>query len=1061
MRISRTSFPAVFLIFVVAIAVVQSGEPQTTRRASSGASDSRPNREVTGIIVDLAGFPVSNAHVDAAERNISRGARTDASGRFNVPDVPGDAHMLLAWSQRAGRMAVIPIAREMPGDRRYPLDLHATTAEGFVVDPNNKLVEGAEVTFHVSGPHGISFAKKMWQKTQADGIVHEWRLPGGPGWAVSVSLAEGVPTPAMAMANLPVEFPNLVQKAPVANASAETAPAMHVYSGRVVDEQGKPISGAKLEFSGRGTGSGTVTGADGRWSRRMRADLADFQIRLDHADFIGFEFDLRQPTPPVHALRDGSAIQVMKRGFRVSGAVRDSTGAPVGNALVLAGESYSTTPGPPSEPIEDSTATRTARDGTFSIGGIPAGLRHLLVLAEDFAPARVPVTMSENLKPIDIVLDRGRVVTGRIVDEAGNPISDVRVGAERWTLPNAYAQPIARFAVSGADGRFTLPAMPRQGSIEGFANGRRKRLSISFTIFPGSDDVGDVPLYPNPIVAGKVIDDETGTPITKFTVNEGYLDADGRFHPGRDEVVNSGRGEFERTINWMIINTDREIPFAVKVSAIGYRAAMTPTVTPGRKFEPVVIRLKRAAPIVGSVATPDDKPAGKATIYFVGPENDVQVVGTTLNDNLSFSPDVRTTANDEGSFELASHEQNGRLLMLHEAGYAIVPTDDWTSGQITALVPWARIEGSYRPGGKPRAAVPVSAEAIRPMAAMDSRDRLTFALNTTTDGAGRFVIEHVPAMQLRIGAQAAFGPAAAKTVQVARGKTNTVTLADDGPAVQGQVDLSPVIAANPPVQGASFDTSTSWLRAIRVDLRPQLPAGADADDWESQIKSVIDGSATEELTLPATFADLTSDGSFAFDALAPGKYVVLVAIHGERPPQTCGWGLTLARGRAEFTVADLPVTLPPVELIASSHPNPGGVAPEVTGKTATGELFSLNSLQGKFVAIDFWAGWCAPCRASQPELRALHARYKDKVAFVGLNFDYSDTKAKKAIESIKLPWVQVLVGPWDANNAVLAAYGVEVIPSVWLIDPQGKVMAKHLTAEELGSRLAELFTQPE
>jgi hypothetical protein len=72
-----------------------------------------------------------------------------------------------------------------------------------------------------------------------------------------------------------------------------------------------------------------------------------------------------------------------------------------------------------------------------------------------------------------------------------------------------------------------------------------------------------------------------------------------------------------------------------------------------------------------------------------------------------------------------------------------------------------------------------------------------------------------------------------------------------------------------------------------------------------------------------------------------------------------------------------------------------------------------------------------------------------------LNFDYSDAKAKKAIGTIKSPWVQVLAGPWDANNGLLSAYGVEVIPSVWLIDPDGKIVAKHLTADELAERLAE------
>src|SRR5207253_3190035 len=105
-------------------------------------------------------------------------------------------------------------------------------------------------------------------------------------------------------------------------------------------------------------------------------------------------------------------------------------------------------------------------------------------------------------------------------------------------------------------------------------------------------------------------------------------------------------------------------------------------------------------------------------------------------------------------------------------------------------------------------------------------------------------------------------------------------LADDGPAVNGKMELSEVIAANPPTPGLNFDTSISWVRAIRVEPKPELPKGADAADWLAQTKSVLDGKASDDLTLPATFANLQADGSFAFDALAPGKYVLLADIRG-------------------------------------------------------------------------------------------------------------------------------------------------------------------------------------
>ena len=1008
---------------------------------------------------------MNNAYVNLPEKNIWNGVRTNGSGRFKMSCVPADSKLLIAWSQRSGRMTVIEISLEMPGDRHYPLDCRESSVEGRVVDPNKKAIEGVEVTFHMTGPRGLSFRKTMWQKTNAEGDIREWSLPAGEGWTVSASLPDGETTAAVAITHPQVELPDLVQKTSTTDPAAKSSPELAIYSGRVVDENAKSIAGVNLQLSaetsqGMRNDCGAVTGADGRWSRRMRADLRKFEIRLDHPDFIGFEFDLRQPSPPMHALRDGSAIQVMKRGLRITGTVRDSSGAAVGNALVLAGQFYSRTPSPEAEPIEDATTARTVRDGTFSIGGIPSGLQQILVLADGFAPAQSAVTLADETTMVDFVLDRGRTVTGRIVDEARNPIANARVGVEDWKMPNAYRRPLGRVVVSQSDGRFAIPAMPRQGSLEGFVSGRkgkeRSRLSIQFGIMPGADDVGDVPLYPYPVIVGKVVDAETGTPITKFTVTDGRYDEDGRFIPAREPIaVDSGTAQFERTINWIILTTDRKVPFAVKIAAIGYAPAMTPAVEPGQAYVPVLMRLKKAAPIRGIVNTPDGRPAGDAKVYFVGPQNDTWVRGTTLDESSVFIPDVRTTAKDDGSFELVAQDQNGRLLMLHGAGYAIVPTDDYDPHKTTTLIPWARIEGNYRPSGIAQLGVAVTAEAIRPLAAMASRDNLLFLLNVTTDGTGRFVIEHVPAMQLRVGAHAGFGFGASKLVRIEPGRTNIVALADDGPAVSGRVNLSEVVAANPPPAGLKFDTSTSWVRAIRVEPKPGLPNGADAIDWEAQLKLVLDGRASDELTLPATFAELKADGSFAFDALAPGRYLVFVDIHGERPPDTCGWGLMLAKGSADFTVANSALALPIIELTAPAHPQCGSQAPEVSGTTADGESFTLSGLHGKYVVLDFWAGWCAPCRASQPALQALHAKHKDQVTFVGLNFDYSELKANKAIASIKSPWRQVLRGRWDANNATLTAYGVEVIPSVWLIDANGKVVGKHLSLEDLEKTLAD------
>ena len=101
----------------------------------------------------------------------------------------------------------------------------------------------------------------------------------------------------------------------------------------------------------------------------------------------------------------------------------------------------------------------------------------------------------------------------------------------------------------------------------------------------------------------------------------------------------------------------------------------------------------------------------------------------------------------------------------------------------------------------------------------------------------------------------------------------------------------------------------------------------------------------------------------------------MVDIRGPRPPQTCGWGLMLATARMEFTVANSPVTLSDLTLEATQHPSVGSFAPDLVGKTAAGQAFSLADLRGKYLVLDFWAGWCAPCRASQPALKTIYKKY--------------------------------------------------------------------------------------
>jgi thiol-disulfide isomerase/thioredoxin len=1028
---------------------------QSQAAAAGEPTESKTPRSFAGILVDRAGFPVSRAMVAVAGENIWRGSHTDDQGRFRLSDLPPAAKTVLAYSQRATRMAVIPIRTDASPDTHYVLDRDICTVIGRVVDEERRAVDGAKVTLRITGPNGVSFTQRDGLQTFAGGWLLAGPLPAESGWTIRASLKTGESAPAVQIVSRATTvLPDLVQHAP-AKASAKMLAPLAVYSGRIVDEQGRAINDVLLTVTDHSTGIKweAISDATGRWSLSLPADFDHLDFRLDHPDFSGWPFDFRQSSPPTHALRDGSALQVMKRGLSLRGIVRDPSGTPIGNALVLAGQSYDETPGPDEEAIENSSATRTQADGTFSVGGIPAGRRSIAIYADGSAPAVAWITVSSQMKPLDIKLDKGWSVQGRIVDESGRPVSNATIGTGSWQVPNAFPRQVTRVARSDANGRFLIRALPTEGSIVGSVSAPG-RLYVGFTIAPGLADVGDVPLYSYPVIEGKVVDDQSGQPITKFAVTMGWL-LSGKFSAlSRAEPLEAKDGSFRREVKYVMLQGGVPTQFLAKISAAGYSIATTPPLAPGKKPAPFLVKLKKATVVHGTVLTAAHKPAARAELFFLGPENDALVRGTTLFDVLRFTPEVRTAAGADGKFELAWPGANGRLLVLHEAGYAVLSAGEMSVGQTVILTPWARLEGVYAPDGRPRNNARISADAFRPKLDPLSRERLQFDLSTTTDAAGRFVIEHVPALELRVSAFTNLGTVAGKIIRVEPGKAVHVTLADDGPGVNGQVELGPVIAANPPLPGTKFDTSTSWVRAVRIEPKPEPPRGVDRTDWNAQIQSVLEGTAKEDLTLPTTFAVLKPDGSFRFDALAPGRYMLLVDVHGLRPLQTCGWGILLATGRAEFTVADKAITLSPLELKATFHPQVGSIAPQLAWSTAEGESISLAALHGKYVALDFWAGWCAPCVASQPLLKAVAGKYKGRVTVVGLNFDYTTDKAKEAIEVIKTPWRQVWAGAWDAHNTTLVAYGTEVIPSIWLIDPEGRIAAKDLTPEALDKELA-------
>ena len=132
----------------------------------------------------------------------------------------------------------------------------------------------------------------------------------------------------------------------------------------------------------------------------------------------------------------------------------------------------------------------------------------------------------------------------------------------------------------------------------------------------------------------------------------------------------------------------------------------------------------------------------------------------------------------------------------------------------------------------------------------------------------------------------------------------------------------------------------------------------------------------------------------------------------------------------------------------------GGVAPEIKLNGPDGKPVSLHSLRGKVVLIDFWASWCGPCRRENPNVVKMYQKYKDQgFEIFGVSLDNDVNRWKAAIQSDGLSWYHGsdLMG-WKSKPAQI--YQVHSIPATFLLDKEGKIIAKGLRGPELEAAVA-------
>ena len=832
--------------------------------------------------------------------------------------------------------------------------------------------------------------------------------------------------------------------------------------GRIVDEKGRPVAGAKVEVrlgndprparsDGRVRYSDTLawgsdaptTDAEGRWRIDTVPDHPEVELSLlvIHPDYVTeprWAQVAKQTGITTAALRKGTAILALKTGAVARGTVTDPDGKPIRDAVVVQGN----------DPYWGATTSTfsTDADGRFRLPALAPGKTSLTVIAPGWAPQLRAIELRSDSPPQDFRMGPGKPVRLRIADAGGKPVPGASVSLMEWKgsksiysernpqHPKVPSTGIPHRAdANGAWEWAAAPSEPVKVRIEA-----RGYALLELDVTGGSAD-RTVTLKAEHRVTGTVTDAVTGKPVPRFAVIP--VDVFGKDHLSA-ERFNGAAGTAGR-LDFLAYRTD--IPLRIRVEAPGYRTQDGPEFRVGDDAARVQnFRLAPSRARTGVVVDATGRPAAKAEVLLATPTEQVRLSGDDTH---------RTFTDEQGRFEFPDPGEPWAVVARTGAGFAFAECSaDRVDAGTLKLQPWASVRGTLCDGGKPVRGATVCAGPVRIHDL--TRPLVSCDLQATTDAEGRFEFPRVPpgpvSVRVYLGPwkDEGFRSGPRVPLDLKPGARVDLALGSGGAVVTGQVKLAGKV---PPDLDCTYSLNYLVRREPGITPPPDVAAaGFDArKGWRDTWHQSTEGLAYLS-TLQNWFVKLAPDGTFRVSGVPAGEYDLAVAVYAK--PSGCLIDPVARRVvRVTVTATDaargelkVPEIAAQVERVLAT-----GDIPALSFKRTDGKDGTLADCRGKYMVVHFWASWCAPCKKRLPALKTLHERFAARgLRVLSLALDDDATAWQAALKGLDVGWAQGRLGASGTS-------GVSSVPTYWLLDPTGKLVAKAYDPDELATVLEE------